>query len=200
MQQVPHPELWEDEPEDENGGEPEPVAVATHGQRAAAGRAEFGARPDAHDPAQEGKGDRPRSSSAAAKRRRSKQPVIAREKGRPQRSLPVRKREKIQKMLRHACYFRSPLCRLSAAIFPDTLKNYQKGVVNTILIPDRALLDEYGLDATEQAVYTAAQKHFHSTAWRFRDSTGAMAMFESKRPPGARLDKITSWPSERPTA
>jgi len=33
MQQVPHPELWEDEPEDENGGEPEPVAVAAHDQR-----------------------------------------------------------------------------------------------------------------------------------------------------------------------
>ena len=34
MQQVPHPELWEDEPEDEDGGEPEAVAVASaHEQR-----------------------------------------------------------------------------------------------------------------------------------------------------------------------
>lgn len=107
--------------------------------------------------------------------------------------MPVRKRKKIQKMLRRCLIFSLAALSVSAAIFPDTLNNYQKGVVNTILTPDRALLDEYGLDATEQAVYSAAPgKHFDSTAWRFRDSTGAMAFFEAKRPAGARPDKIAS--------
>jgi hypothetical protein len=79
-----------------------------------------------------------------------------------------------------------------AAIFPDLLKNYQKGVVKTILTPDTALLNEYGLDATEQAVYQDGDRRFNATAWRFRDTTGAMAFFESLRPAGAKPDKITN--------
>jgi len=57
--------------------------------------------------------------------------------------------------------------------------------VKTVAVPDQPLYDEYGLDATEQADYTYADKHFSATAWRMRDSTGAMALFESRRPPGA---------------
>jgi len=73
----------------------------------------------------------------------------------------------------------------AAAIFPDQIGDFKKGPPKTISIPDQALLDEFGLDATEQAEYTNAAKHFTATAWRFRDSTGAMAMFEFRRPPGA---------------
>lgn len=72
-----------------------------------------------------------------------------------------------------------------AAIFPDSIGTFKKGEVKTIGIPDRALYDEYGLDATEQAEYTSAKQHFTATLWRFHDSTGAMAMFEARRPPGA---------------
>src|SRR5579872_7006126 len=71
------------------------------------------------------------------------------------------------------------------AIFPDQVGTFQKGPVKTISIPDQALYDEYGLDATEQAEYTAGSQQFIATAWRFRDSTGAMAMFEARRPSGA---------------
>ncbi|HLX43861.1 MAG TPA: DUF6599 family protein [Bryobacteraceae bacterium] len=73
----------------------------------------------------------------------------------------------------------------SAAIFPDKIGDFQKGPPKTISVPDQALLDEYGLSATEQAEYKTAEKHFTATAWRFHDSTGAMAMFEFRRPPGA---------------
>jgi len=73
----------------------------------------------------------------------------------------------------------------SAAIFPDQVGTFQKGPVKTISIPDQALYDEYGLDATEQAEYSSGPRHFIATAWRFRDSTGAMAMFEARRPSGA---------------
>lgn len=72
-----------------------------------------------------------------------------------------------------------------AAIFPDQIGWFKKGPVTTVAVPDQALYEEYGLDATEQADYSYQDKHFSATAWRMRDSTGAMALFESRRPPGA---------------
>lgn len=105
--------------------------------------------------------------------------------------MPVREREKIQKMLRRCLIFLLAGLSLNAAIFQDTLKNYQKSAVKTILTPDAALMDEFGLEASEQAAYGSPSKSFNATAWRFRDSTGAMAFFESKRPSGAKPDKIS---------
>jgi hypothetical protein len=74
---------------------------------------------------------------------------------------------------------------LHAAIFPDQVGAFKKGPVKTVSAPDLELYDEYGLQATEQAEYTSPDKKFLATAWRFHDSTGAMAMFEARRPPGA---------------
>ncbi len=73
----------------------------------------------------------------------------------------------------------------SGAIFPDHIGKFTKGTVKTVSIPDQPLLDEYGFDATEQAEYSSGSKHFSATAWRMHDATGAMALFESRRPPGA---------------
>ncbi len=73
----------------------------------------------------------------------------------------------------------------NAAIFPDKIGDFAKGPVTTIAVPDQGLYQEYGLDATETAEYSFEKKHFSATAWRMRDSTGAMALFESRRPPGA---------------
>jgi hypothetical protein len=72
------------------------------------------------------------------------------------------------------------------AIFPDHLGTYQKSAPKTIGIPDKELYDEYGLEATESADYTSPdKKHISATAWRLHDSTGALALFDSRRPPGA---------------
>jgi hypothetical protein len=46
----------------------------------------------------------------------------------------------------------------SAAIFPDQVGEFKKGTPKTIGIPDQALYDEFGLDATESAEYIAAGK------------------------------------------
>ncbi len=73
----------------------------------------------------------------------------------------------------------------SAAIFPDHIGTFEKGAPTSLTMPDRALFDEFGLEATEQAEYKAEAKHFTATAWRFHDSTGAMAFFEAHRPSGA---------------
>ena len=73
-----------------------------------------------------------------------------------------------------------------AAIFPDHLGTYQKSAPKTIGIPDKELYDEYGLEATESAEYTSPDKKpISATAWRLHDSTGALALFDSRRPSGA---------------
>jgi hypothetical protein len=73
-----------------------------------------------------------------------------------------------------------------AAIFPEHLGTYQRSAPKTIGIPDKELYDEYGLEATESADYTSPDKKpISATAWRLHDSTGALALFDSRRPPGA---------------
>ena len=81
---------------------------------------------------------------------------------------------------------------LNAAIFPDQVGAFKKGAPQTFSAPDLDLNDEYGIQAMEQADYVSPEnKHFIATAWRFHDSTGAMAMFEFRRPPGATPSKVT---------
>ena len=77
-----------------------------------------------------------------------------------------------------------------AAIFPDQIGEFTRAAPKALALPDQALYNEYGLDATEQAEYTSADKRFTATAWRFRDSTGALAMFELRRPSGANSSKL----------
>src|ERR1700682_1770086 len=73
-----------------------------------------------------------------------------------------------------------------AAIFPDQIGPYQKSAPKTIGIPDQPLYEEYGLEDTEAAEFTAPnQKHFSAVGWRLHDSTGALALFQFRRPPGA---------------
>jgi len=95
----------------------------------------------------------------------------------------------------------SVLCRLSlltlsaalahAAIFPDQVGAFKKGPPTTVSAPDLELYDEYGIQATEQAEYASPDKKFIATGWRFHDATGAMAMFEARRPPGATPSKVS---------
>jgi len=77
-----------------------------------------------------------------------------------------------------------------AAIFPDQIGDFKKSGPKTLSLPDQALYNEYGLDATEQAEYTSGDRHFTATAWRFRDSTGAMALFQLRRASGAASAKF----------
>jgi hypothetical protein len=75
---------------------------------------------------------------------------------------------------------------VQAAIFPDHLGTYERSAPKTIAVPDKELYDEYGLEATESADYTSPDKKpISATAWKLHDSTGALALFDSRRPPGA---------------
>src|SRR3974390_1125355 len=86
---------------------------------------------------------------------------------------------------------------LSAAIFPDQIGDYTKSAPKALSVADQALYNEYGLLASEQAEYskpatqTTPAQHFTATAWHMRDSTGAMAVFQSRRPAGAAQDTPT---------
>jgi hypothetical protein len=87
------------------------------------------------------------------------------------------------------------LAPVHAAIFPNQVGAFKKGPPKTVSAPDLDLYDEYGLQATEEAEYTAPDKvspenHFTATGWRFHDATGAMAMFEALRPSGATPSKV----------
>jgi hypothetical protein len=80
---------------------------------------------------------------------------------------------------------------LSAAIFPDQIGDFTKSAPKTVSIADQALYNEYGLLAGEQAEYSTAgptAQHFTATAWHMRDSTGALAVFQARRPSGATQD------------
>lgn len=78
-------------------------------------------------------------------------------------------------------------------IFPDYVGYYQKSAPKTLAVPDRPLYAEFGLEASEEAVFTAEAdtktgkpaRRFAISAWRLQDSTGALALFQLKRPPGA---------------
>ena len=93
------------------------------------------------------------------------------------------------------------LCRLTfpilfaalshASIFPDQVGVFKKGPPKTVSAPDLDLYNEYGIQATEQADYASPDKKFLATAWRFHDSTGAMALFQARRPPGATPSKVS---------
>src|SRR5262249_25599101 len=95
--------------------------------------------------------------------------------------MPLRQRKEVQKMLRSLIpvLFASAL---SAAILPDQVGELKKGPVTTVSVPDQALYEEYGLDTTEQADYGTGKQHLTATLWRFHDSTGAMALFQARRP------------------
>ncbi len=77
-------------------------------------------------------------------------------------------------------------------ILPETLATtdgqsiteYTRGEVTPLDIPaaEAALLEEYGLQEAESAAFNSAGQEFKVDAWRLRDSTGAMALFQYLRP------------------
>jgi hypothetical protein len=61
------------------------------------------------------------------------------------------------------------------AIFPDQIGLDRKVAAQPVSVSDAPLLQEYGFQEAEQANFG----RFEATAWRFMDSTGAMAFLQS---------------------
>jgi len=81
---------------------------------------------------------------------------------------------------------------LGGAILPDKIGDFTKGETKALAAPDPALYQEFGFIAAEHAQYTIAAKRFTASAWRLRDSTGALALFEAQRPANAAPAKLTA--------
>lgn len=77
-----------------------------------------------------------------------------------------------------------------AGIWPDTFGDFKRADVAPVEISDRPLWEEYGFKQGEQARYESGARQFTATAYRFQDSTGAMAAFDGKRPAGAKPSRL----------
>jgi hypothetical protein len=70
----------------------------------------------------------------------------------------------------------------NAAIFPDQLGPYRRTSAMPVAATDTPLFEEYGFEEAEEASYNSPQGGaFQGTAWRFKDSTGAMAFLQYRR-------------------
>ena len=79
---------------------------------------------------------------------------------------------------------------LGAAILPEHIGEFARGETRTLAAQDPALYQEFGVVAGEEAQYTSGQKRFTLSAWRLRDSTGALALFDAERPADAKPAKL----------
>jgi len=85
---------------------------------------------------------------------------------------------------------------LGAAILPDQIGNFDRGEIKSVAAQDASLYQEFGFISAEQAPYALSGKNpgkrFTTTAWRLRDSTGALALFEALRPGNATSAKLSA--------
>jgi hypothetical protein len=72
-----------------------------------------------------------------------------------------------------------------AAIWPDSFGAYTRVAAKPGAPADVALWNEFGFQDAEEAVYAAGAGKMNARAYRFQDSTGAMAAFQWQRPAGA---------------
>jgi len=73
-----------------------------------------------------------------------------------------------------------------AGIWPDTFGTFQRTAAKPVVVPDRPLWEEAGLQQAEQAEYNLQGRKFTATAYRLQDSTGALSAFDWERPAEAK--------------
>ena len=73
---------------------------------------------------------------------------------------------------------------LSAGIWPEWFDGWKRVSAAPIALTDRAIWDEYGLEASEEATYEKAGGKFTGSAWRVKDSTSAYAVHQWMQPKG----------------
>ena len=108
--------------------------------------------------------------------------------------MPLREREKIQKMLRCQLLILAVLAiSAHAELLPERFGNYTRGAMKPVAVADRPIWDEYGFDAAEQATYKSGANQMVATAYRLKDPTGALAAFEWLRPAEATPLKLAEY-------
>jgi len=89
-------------------------------------------------------------------------------------------------MLRSVTVFLFAGCLAQAAVWPEQFGTFVRSSAGSAAVTQRAVWDEYGLQASEQAVYKSGAESFRAEAFRFRDPTGALAAFQWQRPADAK--------------
>ena len=108
--------------------------------------------------------------------------------------MPLREREKVQKMLRRQLLILAILATSAhAELLPERFGNYTRDAMKPITVADRPIWDEYGFDAAEQATYKSGTNRMEATAYRLKDPTGALAVFEWLRPAEATPLKLAAY-------
>ena len=74
----------------------------------------------------------------------------------------------------------------SAAIWPDSIGDWQRTGTGVPKLSDQALWDEYGLKESETATFENGNRKFTAVGYRLGDTTGAMAAFDWQRPDDAK--------------
>ncbi len=70
----------------------------------------------------------------------------------------------------------------AAALLPPRLGDFHQTATDSPAPPDRAVFEEYGLDAAERSVYAAGDRRLEITLWRAKDATGGFGIFQWLRP------------------
>ncbi len=71
---------------------------------------------------------------------------------------------------------------LSGGILPQFIGTYKQVAVTPLTPDNRAVWNEYGLQAAERSTYEVNGKKLSVDAYRLQDSTGALAAWQWKRP------------------
>lgn len=96
--------------------------------------------------------------------------------------MPMRQREKIQKMSRVLALLALFSGLASAQIWPEQWYGSARSKVGPAPVADQMLWAEYSGDSTERAVYNGPVGRFSAQAWRLKDATGALAWYQAVRP------------------
>lgn len=72
------------------------------------------------------------------------------------------------------------------AILPETIGAWQEGPASAAAVPDQKVWQEFGLQASETAPYSANGQKYTISAYRFADATGALAALDQIRPADAK--------------
>jgi hypothetical protein len=85
-----------------------------------------------------------------------------------------------------------------AAIWPEQLGTFTRGSTGPAPIADKAVWDEYGLQESEQASFSSGSRKFTAEAYRLKDPTGAMAVFQWQRPAAATKSNLAPLAAQTP--
>jgi hypothetical protein len=85
---------------------------------------------------------------------------------------------------------------LQAAVLPDDIGKYHRGVAAPVTLTAQPVWQEYGFQQGESARYTGEGEEFTVTAWRLQDSTGALGAFEWQRPADAKPSTLAELAAE----